>query len=74
MQLNSQNLQVAKWHSWFEVFAKFQLISKIWLICLIFLPLTKTKCMDPKWSPILELDCLLDHACIVQMLAIIRMS
>ena len=41
------------------VFPKFKLISKMWLICLIcliFLLLKKTKCMEPKWSPILELD------------------
>ena len=37
-------------------FPKFQLISEIWQICLISLPLKKTKCMDPKWSPIPELD------------------
>ena len=40
-------------------FSKLQLNSKIGHICLVFLlimaKVKKTKCMDPKWSPILEL-------------------
>ena len=38
---------------------RLQLSRKVWLICQIFLLITakvkKTKCKDPKWSPILVL-------------------